>query len=127
MVRGPGVYLAPRGDRLIIGATSHPGAIHLDARPEDARELLARARRLRPDLASAAVLASRVGLRPATAFGPLIGPSTAPGVFLATGAHRNGVLIALVAAEILAAAVAGRPHPLSTVVDPRRTSGPDRP
>lgn len=122
MVRGPGVYLAPRGDRLVIGATSDPGATGLAASPRDADDLLARAVRVRPDLAGSMVLASRVGLRPATSSGPLIGPSRSPGVFLATGAYRNGVLIALAAGGIIAAAVAGRPHPLSALVDPRRTA-----
>ena len=123
MVRSPDVYLAPRRDRLVIGATSEPGVTRLAASSGDAGDLLARASALWPGLDRAAVLASRVGLRPATPVGPLIGPSRMPGVFLATGAYRNGVLIALVAAETLAATVQGRPHPLSSLVDPRRTAG----
>lgn len=122
MVRGPAVYLAPRGDRLVIGATSEPGVADLRASAADTEMLVTRAAAICPDVTRAPVLATRVGLRPAAAVGPLIGPSRTPGAFLAAGAYRNGVLIALVAAEILAAAVARRPHPLAALVDPRRTA-----
>lgn len=123
IVRAPGVYLAPRGGRLVVGATSEPGAADMRPRADQAGALLAQAALLHPGLARAPVLAARVGLRPATPFGALIGPSVTPGVFLATGAHRNGVLVALIAGEIIAAAVAGRPHPLAHLVDPRRIAG----
>jgi glycine/D-amino acid oxidase-like deaminating enzyme len=43
------------------------------------------------------------GLRPATPDHlPIIGPSSKPGVFYATGHYRNGVLLAPITASILA-------------------------
>ena len=39
--------------------------------------------------------------------GPLLGDSSVPGLWLATGHHRNGVLLAAITAELLAAAISG--------------------
>jgi glycine oxidase len=46
------------------------------------------------------------GFRPCTPDeGPLLGSSPIPGLWLATGHHRNGVLLAAITAELLAAAI----------------------
>ncbi|MFM7511963.1 MAG: FAD-dependent oxidoreductase, partial [Cyanobium sp.] len=48
------------------------------------------------------------GFRPCTPDqGPLLGESPIPGLWLATGHHRNGVLLAAISAELLAEALAG--------------------
>ena len=47
------------------------------------------------------------GFRPCTPDeGPLLGASPIPGLWLATGHHRNGVLLAAITAELLADAIA---------------------
>jgi glycine oxidase len=49
------------------------------------------------------------GFRPCTPDeGPLLGPSPMPGLWLATGHHRNGVLLAAITADLLAAAIDGQ-------------------
>ena len=52
------------------------------------------------------------GLRPGSPDnGPLLGPTALPGLHLATGHHRNGVLLTPVTADALAAALVGEPLP----------------
>ena len=66
--------------------------------------LLAEAWRLLPGLDEAPLLECAVGLRPATPDGaPVL--DTIDGVHVATGHHRNGVLLAPVTADAVAAAV----------------------
>jgi glycine oxidase len=70
------------------------------------RDLLAGAIRLVPALADAAVTRAWSGLRPYTRDElPLLGPTDVEGLFLATAHFRNGVLLAPVTGEIVAALV----------------------
>jgi glycine oxidase len=51
--------------------------------------------------------------RPASPDGePILGPGTIPGLYYATGHTRNGILLAPVTADAIAAAVLGRPAPV---------------
>jgi glycine oxidase len=51
--------------------------------------------------------------RPASPDGePILGPGAVPGLFYATGHTRNGILLAPVTADVVAAAVLGRPPPV---------------
>jgi len=63
-----------------------------------------------------------VGVRAATPDGlPLAGPSATPGVILATGARRNGWLLAPLVAQVVSACVTGLdPGPYAARLDPRR-------
>jgi glycine oxidase len=56
------------------------------------------------------------GFRPCTPDeGPLLGTSGIPGLWLAAGHHRNGVLLAAITAELLAAALSpAGPDPAQT-------------
>lgn len=114
-VRGEGVYVTPADAGLAVGATMEPGVA--DARPDPAKAgpLLAAGARLFPALAGAAY-ELQAGVRAATPDGlPLVGFSQAPGVLLASGARRNGWLIAPLVAQVVAAFAAGR--------DPGRYAG----
>ncbi|MHB8555749.1 MAG: NAD(P)/FAD-dependent oxidoreductase, partial [Candidatus Dormibacteria bacterium] len=71
------------------------------------------ARRLLPALAPARFAGSWAGLRPCARGGPLLGRSPAsPRILLATGHHRNGVLLAPVTARLIARAVIEGRDPL---------------
>jgi glycine oxidase len=102
-------YLVPRADgRVVVGATEdHAG---FDARPtaDGMGRLLTMAPALVPSLAEAPFESAWAGLRPATSDRrPLLGPL--PGwenVLLATGHYRNGILLAPITAERLAAQIA---------------------
>jgi glycine oxidase len=107
-VRAGRLYLIPRGDQIIIGATSNP-----DDNDPDRLDLVAHnalfkeAIALWPALATAQIVESWSGFRPMTGNGlPLFGPSSVKGVFLATGTYRNGWLLAPAIAARLVKAVA---------------------
>jgi glycine oxidase len=120
-VRGEGVYVTPADGGLAVGATMEPGVA--DARPDPAKAapLLAAGAALFPALAGAAT-ELQAGLRAATPDGlPLVGFSQARGVLLATGARRNGWLLAPLVAQVVAALATGRdPGRYASRLDPAR-------
>lgn len=112
VVRTPKVYIVPRtqGPRAgnaLIGATIEDAGFDTTPRPPDLAHLRTLAAQLLPYLADE-VLCPAVdrwaGLRPATPDGlPLLGPlSSSPNQFLATGHHRNGILLAPATAQVMA-------------------------
>ncbi|WP_265520704.1 glycine oxidase ThiO [Oerskovia flava] len=128
IVQGRPVYVVPRlagpdGRReVVVGATS-------EERPDDRRAtaggvfaLLRDARVLVPGIDEAALVDVTPRGRPTTPDNlPLLGPTAVPGLVLATGHHRNGVLLAPLTAAALDALLAGRPLPASVAaVDPGR-------
>lgn len=108
VVRAGHVYLVPRGDQVVIGATVEPGRVLEAAEPEVVAKLKAEAARLCPGLAGAETVESWAGVRPGTPDqAPLLGQTAAPGLYVAAGHYRNGILLAPVTARILADAVTG--------------------
>ena len=141
LVEGRPVYLIPRGDgRVLLGASSREddergvlaGGLH---------DLLVDAVRLVPAVREFVVEEVLARARPGTPDNaPIIGP-IAPGVVLATGLFRHGILLAPLVADLVAAHVrahAGAPDPgdtdLLSLADcaeahrfSRSTSGKDMP
>jgi glycine oxidase len=109
LVWGNSVYLIPRRDRLFIGATvSKEG---FDTSTTDAARLFlhSHACALMPDLAKWEIVEQWAGLRPGTPDGlPLIGETAIPGLFVASGQFRNGVLFAPAIAKAICDLVAGQ-------------------
>jgi glycine oxidase len=108
VVRAGRIYLIPRGNQIVIGATSHPHEADLRYLEAPAHEaLLQEACGLWPSLASFPIVESWAGVRPATRDGlPLIGPSSQDeALLLATGAYRNGWLLAPAIARAIEAYV----------------------
>lgn len=95
VIRGLSIYLAAKsGGRLIAGASSEPGEETLDTDPETLRRLTASARAALPGLGQAQPVEVWAGLRPQSQDAmPIVG-ETEPGLYLALGAYRNGVLAA---------------------------------
>jgi glycine oxidase len=119
------VYLVPRPDgRLIAGATSEEQGFDTAVTAGGVHELLREAYRLLPDIAEMELVDSMAGLRPGTPDNlPLIGTGAIEGLVLATGHYRNGILLAPLTAEAIAAQLAG--EPMSDAVapaDPSRLS-----
>ena len=113
VVRTPNIYIVPRtrgehAGRAIIGATIEDAGFDKTVHPEDIAALHALAAGLLPPLASAPILDSWAGLRPATPDGlPLLGrlPEAIPAQsrrLLATGHFRNGILLAPATAHLMA-------------------------
>lgn len=108
VVRSGHIYLVPRGGQVVIGATSERGRV-IDA-PEDEviAQLKAQGARLCPALAEAPITECWAGVRPGTPdHAPFIGQSAAPGLFVAAGHYRNGILLTPVTARMVADAVLG--------------------
>lgn len=120
-VRGEGVYVTPADAGLAVGATMEPGISDPRPDPQKAAPLLAAGARLFPALADVTP-ELQAGVRAATPDGlPLVGFSQAPGVLLASGARRNGWLIAPLVAQVIAALATGRePGRFAARFDPAR-------
>jgi glycine oxidase len=105
VIRGLDVYVVPRPDgEIIVGATSEEVGPDRTVTAGAVRTLLEEAWRLLPGLDEAPLIECSAGLRPATPDGaPVL--DTLDGVHVATGHHRNGVLLAPVTADAVAAAV----------------------
>lgn len=105
-----GCYLVPKRDgRMVVGATEETGVY--DRRPTlgGVAKLSGTATRLVPGLSAATFADAWSGLRPGTPDGlPFLGGvEGVEGLFLATGHYRNGVLLAPVTGEAIAALALG--------------------
>lgn len=110
-----GCYLVPKRDgRVVIGATERPG--EWDRRPtlSGVADLSEAARGLLPALSAAPVADLWGGLRPSTPSGqPVLGTIEAfEGMLLATGHHRNGILLSAVTGDAISAMALGEDPPL---------------
>jgi glycine oxidase len=113
IVKGTSVYMVPRLDgRIVVGATSEERG--WDTRPTagGAYVLLRDALLLVPGLDDAELVGVRAGLRPGSPDDlPMIGHTGVAGLVLATGHHRNGILLTPVTADAVAALVTGEEPP----------------
>lgn len=114
VLRAPDVYMVPRSSgKILIGATVEDVGFDKTVNPSAIHQLLSAAAQYLPELASAPITQSWAGLRPGTPDDlPIIGSSNMPGVFIATGHFRNGILLAPITAQILADLINGRSSPL---------------
>ncbi len=103
-VRTEEVYLVPRpGGETVVGATVEEMGFDLTPTAGAALELLRAADEVVPAVREMELAEVSVGLRPGTLDNaPLIGPTSVPGLSLATGHYRNGILLAPVTAEAIA-------------------------
>lgn len=113
VVRGAHVYLVPRADgELVIGATQEELGFDTTVTAGAVYELLRDARELVPAVTELPLVETLAGLRPCSPDNaPLLGPSEVPGLTLATGHHRNGILLTPVTADAIAAHLAGDAMP----------------
>ncbi|ABI77881.1 putative glycine oxidase [Hyphomonas neptunium ATCC 15444] len=109
VVRAGHVYLVPREGHVVIGATMEPDRV-IDAPEADVIEALRlEGVKLCPALAGAAVTESWAGVRPGTPdHAPFLGETVTPGLYVAAGHYRNGILLAPVTAQILADQIFGQ-------------------
>ncbi|MFI1176003.1 glycine oxidase ThiO [Streptomyces melanogenes] len=108
VVRGSHVYLVPRADgELVVGATSEELGWDTTVTAGGVYELLRDAHELVPGITELPLTETRAGLRPGSPDNaPLLGPTALPGLHLATGHYRNGVLLTPVTGDALAHALA---------------------
>jgi glycine oxidase len=105
VVWGAGCYLVPRGDgRLLIGATTEERGWNADLTAGGVLGLLDDAWRTLPGIEELPIQEMWTGFRPGSPDDmPILGPSGIDGLVLATGHHRNGILLTPATADLIAA------------------------
>ena len=109
VIFGPGIYLVPREDGLVVvGATSERNASFREGlTPQGQTTLKQGIAALLPEAENWPPMERWWGFRPCTPDeSPLLGNSPIPGLLLACGHHRNGVLMAGATSELIADLVA---------------------
>ncbi|MDB4998360.1 MAG: Glycine oxidase ThiO [Myxococcaceae bacterium] len=124
IVVGGDAYAVPRGDgRVLCGSTVEFVGFRRDVTAGGVHSILEGTLRVVPGLANATLASTWSSFRPFAVEGvPMIGKSKLPGLFLATGHHRNGILLAKVTGDRVASAIyasdrAQVPKPADTELD----------
>jgi len=111
VLKGAGGYLVPRKDgRLIAGSTMELVGFEKQVTASGLQRILETALTLCPALENAPVVEQWAGLRPYTEDTlPILGPGPLPGLVLATGHFRNGILLAPITARLVSQWILGKP------------------
>jgi glycine oxidase len=120
-------YLTPRRDgRLIIGATTEERGFDAALTAGGMLSLLESAWRALPGIEELPILESWVGFRPGSRDdAPILGRTPIDGLIIATGHHRNGILLTPVTAAAIADLVlTGRIDPVIAGFGPERFGAP---
>lgn len=104
VVRGPDAYLAPKSNgRIVVGATSEEMGFDTTVTAGGLYDLLEGGWEVVPGIRDLPVDETWAGLRPASRdHAPILGRSAAPGVLMATGHYRHGLLLTPITAEEMA-------------------------
>jgi glycine oxidase len=112
-VRGKDVYLVPRrSGEIVIGASVEEAGFSTAVRAGAVFDLLQAAIAVVPEVAELELVEAIARLRPASPDNlPILGATAVPGLVLATGHHRNGVLLTPITAEAVTAVLCGNELP----------------
>ncbi|RYJ26594.1 glycine oxidase ThiO [Streptomyces sp. L-9-10] len=124
-VRGSHVYLVPRENgELVVGATSEELGWDTTVTAGGVYQLLRDAHELIPGITELPLTETLAGLRPGSPDNaPLLGPTALPGLSLATGHYRNGVLLTPVTGDAMATVLTtGELPPEARAFSPSRFS-----
>jgi glycine oxidase len=107
-------YLVPRADgRVLCGSTMEEVGFEKAVTAGGLRSVLSLAIEIAPKLANAPILDTWSNFRPSSPDGwPVLGPSSIPGLFYATGHTRNGIMLTPITADAVSAAILGKPPPV---------------
>jgi len=109
-------YVVPRGDgRVVCGSTMEDVGHRREVTAAGVQSILSSVMAVMPRLGEAELVRSWCNFRPAVASpsgAPLVGASAVPGLFLATGHHRNGILLAKATADAVADAIMKASSPI---------------
>jgi glycine oxidase len=109
VIRSPKAYLIPRSDgRLLVGATAEEAGFDKRTNPATIQDFHRAAIELVPKLRDAKILEDWAGLRPGTPDAlPILGATSTPGYYVATGHFRDGILLAPITAQVMTAVIEG--------------------
>ena len=104
VVRGPEAYLAPKSNgRIVMGATSEEMGFDTTVTAGGLYDLLEGGWEVVPGIRDLPVEETWAGLRPASRdHAPLLGSTAAPGIVMATGHYRHGILLTPITAKEIA-------------------------
>ncbi len=124
VLRFRGGYIVPRADgRYVLGATVEEQGFASQPTAGGVYELLRHAHELLPGVSELEIEELAVGFRPGTPDNaPAIGRGAVDGLVWATGHYRNGILLAPLTGELVAAVLADEqaPERLLEACDPAR-------
>ncbi len=130
VIRFDGGYVVPRADgRYVLGASVEERGFDVEPDVGGVYELLREAHEVVPGISELKIEELCVGLRPGMPDNaPAIGAGSPEGLVLATGHHRNGILLAPLTAELGAKLLCGEQmdageRALLDACDPRRFAG----
>jgi glycine oxidase len=108
LTQGSPGYLVPRTDgEIVVGATAEERGFDTEVTAGGVLQLLRDAYQVVPGITEAALVESRAGLRPGSPDNaPLVGATEVSGLLMATGHHRNGVLLTPITARAVASLLA---------------------
>ena len=127
VVRGPKAYLVPRKDgRLIVGATSEEMGFDRSMTVGAIHGILDGAWEIVPGILDQELLSIDVGFRPASRdHQPIVGFTSDPRVFMATGHYRHGIVLSAVTATASEQMLLdGSTDDVMTFFSPRRFDSP---
>jgi glycine oxidase len=104
VVRSPQIYLIPRSDgRILVGTTVEEAGFDKRTDPATIQHFHQSAMVMVPQLQKSKILEDWAGLRPGTPDAlPILGATSTPGYYVATGHFRDGILLAPLTAHIMA-------------------------
>jgi glycine oxidase len=110
VVRTPEIYIIPRSDRrILLGATLEDAGFDKRTDAETIEKLYKAAAAVVPKIGRMRIHDAWAGLRPASPDGlPILGETSLPGYFAATGHYRDGIMLAPITAEVMTSLIVGR-------------------
>ncbi|MBO0854308.1 MAG: glycine oxidase ThiO [Nocardia sp.] len=121
-VHGRPIYLVPRADGVVVGATQYEAGFDTSVTVAGVRDLIADAEAVHPAIGEYELAEAGAGVRPSTPDNlPLIGRLSGR-VLVASGHGRNGILGVPITVEAVAALLAGDTLAEAKAADPQRFS-----
>jgi glycine oxidase len=109
VVRTSDIYIIPRSDgRILLGATVENAGFDKRVDPEVVQKLYRAGVSAAPTLSSMRIHDAWAGLRPGTPDNlPILGETSLPGYYAATGHYRDGIMLAPVTAHLMTQLITG--------------------
>jgi glycine oxidase len=109
VVRTPDIYIIPRSDgRILLGATVENAGFDKRTDPQTIQRLYKAGLHVAPVLSATRIHDAWAGLRPGSPDElPILGETSIPGYFAATGHYRDGIMLAPATAIVMAQLITG--------------------